>query len=113
MYGDEVSDLFNEFIRIFKTEESQKAEAEKKFYDDSLLNFLKIFENIIGKNGSGFLTTSGLTWADLYLFDVLSWLGDKRETILADYPHIMNLMTKVSTHARIADWLAKRPKTRI
>ncbi|CAF0717788.1 unnamed protein product [Brachionus calyciflorus] len=112
MYGDQITDILNEIIKIhFEKDEARKAESAKKFFEETLPNILKTLQSKIEKNGSGFLAASGLTWVDLYLVDVLGWLGEKKEHLMANFEHIKALDTKVTNHSKIAEWLAKRPQT--
>ena len=111
-YGDVVTDMLNELIKVhFEKDEAKKAEAGKKLFEETIPNILKTLEGKISKNGSGFLAASGLTWADLYLYNILEWTGDKKAALLANFAHVKALDEKVASHSKIADWLAKRPKT--
>ena len=112
MYGDQISDLLAELYKLrFENDPAKKMELSRKLFEETLPNFLKIFENIIIMNHSGFLVTSGLTWADLFLVNIFDFLGDKKAAILANFPRVKALDENVRAVPRIADWLAKRPKT--
>nr|UOU03290.1 glutathione S-transferase sigma 1/4 [Brachionus rubens] len=111
-YGDLISDLMTELYKIrFERDEARKAENTKKTFEEILPNIFKNFENRISKNGTGYLSPSGLSWADLFLVNVLDWLGDKKSLILINYPNIKALDYKTRSNPKILEWIAKRPKT--
>ena len=83
----------------------------EKLATETLPQNMKIFDERLGKTGSGFFAASGLSWADLHLFNVLEFLGDKRETLIANFKNVKALDEKIRAHPAIATWLAKRPKT--
>lgn len=113
-YGDQITDFQNSIIDFnFEKDENRKKTLEEKFTTETLPNNLKLFNEKIGKSGSGFFAASGLTWADLHLVNVLEWLGDKKEAALANFKNVKELDNKVRAHPNVAAWLAKRPKTQI
>nr|QUF59398.1 glutathione S-transferase GSTS1/2-4 [Brachionus angularis] len=112
MYADQVSDLLNEFIKFyFEKDETRKSELAKKLYEETIPNNLRLFESRIGSSGSGYIAASGLTWADLYLFNVLELLGDKREQTLSSFSNVNALDQNIRSNTNIANWLSSRPKT--
>ena len=72
---------------------------------------MKLFEARLAKTNSGFLLASGLSWADLYLYAVLEWFGDKKPELLFHFPLVKALDEKISSHPNIKAWIEKRPKT--
>jgi glutathione S-transferase len=96
---------------MFEKNEEQKKILQDKLANESLPHNLKIFNERLGKTGSGFIAASGLSWADLYLFGLLDNLGDKREAVLANFKNVKALDDKLRAHPNISAWLAKRPKT--
>lgn len=112
MYADQVTDLLNEMVRAyFEKDEARKAEMDKKFAEETLPNNLKMFDGKIAKNGSGYLLKSGLSYADLYLFAMLEWLGDKRQAVLENFSNVKDLDLRIRAEPNIANWLETRPKT--
>nr|UOU03289.1 glutathione S-transferase sigma 1-3 [Brachionus rubens] len=111
-YGDLITDLLTELVKVhYEKDEARKAEVSKKAFEETIPNILKVLDAKVAKNGSGFLVASGLTWADLFLVTILEWLGDKKSALLSNFKNLKSLDEKVTSHAKIADWLAKRPKT--
>jgi hypothetical protein len=72
---------------------------------------LKLINEKIGKSGSGYLASSGLTWADLHLINVLDFFGDQKAAILSNFKHVKELDAKVRANPKIAEWINKRPKS--
>nr|QUF59399.1 glutathione S-transferase GSTS1/2-5 [Brachionus angularis] len=112
MYGDQVTDLLNELTKVYmEKDETKKASLRKTFGEEILPNQLKIFESRIAATGSGYIAASGLTWTDLFLFNLLEYLADKKEETLSYFPNIKALDQKIRANPKIANWLEKRPKT--
>ena len=112
MYADQVQDLFNEMGKVYReTDETRKKELEAKLKSETVPQQLAIFETRVSKTGSGFLASSGLTYADLFLSIVLAFLGENKNALLAHFPHLKKLDESVTSHPRIAAWIAKRPVT--
>lgn len=111
-YGDQITDLQNEIVDAFmEKEEPRKTTLNQKLANETLPHNLKIIDERLAKSGSGFLASSGLSWADLHLFNVLEFLGDRREQLFANFKNIKALDQKIRAHPNIAAWLAKRPIT--
>ena len=112
MYSDQVSDLFNEMGKAFReTDETRKKQLEAKLNFETIPQQLAIFEARASKTDSGFLAASGLTYADLFLSIVIDGLRENKIKFLAHFPHLKKLREQVTTHPRIATWIAKRPVT--
>ena len=107
-----MTDLGNEMGNaMFEKNEEQKKVLMEKLANESVPHNLKIFNERLGKTGSGFIAASGLSWADLYLFVILENLGDKKDAILANFKNVKTLDENIRANPSIATWLAKRPKT--
>ena len=72
---------------------------------------MKIFEAKLNQTNSGYLVASGLTWADLFLFNILEWLGDKKAAALEHFPALKKHNEAIGNHPRIAKWIETRPVT--
>jgi len=92
-------------------DETRKKTLDEKLATKSLPDTLKAINDRLAKTGSGFIAASGLSWADLHLFNVLEFLGDKKEPLLANFKHVKALDDKVRAHPSIAAYLSQRPKT--
>ena len=100
------------YTKVFFVPAEQKEEALKKFLAEDALKHLANLEKLIGLYGSnGHSAGSSLTWADLYVFDVVSLLHEKDGKILEKFPHVAKLKKLVEELPKIAAWLKKRPVT--
>lgn len=112
MYADQVTDLVVEMIKAhLEKDETRKAELDKKLAQETIPKVFGILDAKISQSGSGFFVSSGLTWADLYMFNILEWLGEKKDQTLAFFPNLKTLDQKVRETPRVTEWLLKRPKT--
>nr|QUF59401.1 glutathione S-transferase GSTS4-2 [Brachionus angularis] len=109
MYGDQVTDVMNEFAKtVTEKDENKKKQIMQNVQNEVMPNNLKLFEARIAESRSGYLVPSGLTWADLYLFNLLEMLGDKKDQVLQMFPNIKKLDENIRANPRIAAYLAKR-----
>ncbi|MGB9430273.1 MAG: glutathione S-transferase family protein [Gammaproteobacteria bacterium] len=97
--------------------EDQKQEARKRtglFLKRRLPKFMDYFERVLKQNPAGdkFLAGSGLTYADLSLFQVIAGLRYAFPRAMAriepDYPHVNALHANVAKRPRIAAYLASK-----
>jgi glutathione S-transferase len=110
MYADQASDLLVHMAAEYKEQgETRKAELTRKLREEIIPAQLSLFEARLAKSSSGYLTLSGLTYADLHLTSVVEMLCDKKEQALAHFPHVKKLIETVHSHPKIAVWIAKRP----
>nr|UOU03291.1 glutathione S-transferase sigma 2 [Brachionus rubens] len=111
-YGDLLYDLQNEMLKTrYEKDETRKVQMNNRIYNEHLPRVFKLLDEAIGNSQSGFLAKSGNTWSDLYLFEVLEMLGDKREVIVNKYQNIKDMETKIRRTPNIVEWLISRPKT--
>jgi glutathione S-transferase len=112
MYVDQVTDLLNEMSKIrLEPDESKKLELTNKFHRDLVPMHLTIFETKLNKGTSGYLVGNNLTFADLFLMNILERLGDKKEEILNNFPTIKKHDKIIRAFPNISKWLHSRPVT--
>ncbi len=112
MYADQILDLAAEMTKVnFEKDTEKKAELNKKLYSQTLPNTLQLFENKLKQANSGYLVESGLAWVDLYLFNTIDRLADKRQEVLANFPMLTKHYETIKNSPRISEWLTKRPAT--
>ena len=70
---------------------------------------LQLFEDRLRQN-NGFLAGSKLTYADLYLSQILDNLVNLKNETLTPYPNVIELDLRIRKLPRIHQWLAKRPQ---
>ena len=82
------------------------------FLEDQGVKGASNIEKLISLYGSnGYSVGSGLTWADLLVFDIATALFAKRPEFLQKYPLINAVHQTVSANQRVADYVKNRPVT--
>ena len=110
---DTVNDMSQAFYKnVYFVPDDQKPAALTKFLAEEAPKHLGNIEKLIGMYGqNGHSVGGSVTWADLYVFDVISMLQDKDAKILDKFPNVAKVKKSVEAHPKVAAWLAKRPKT--
>jgi glutathione S-transferase len=104
------------FMPLFMEKDPEKLQEKKAEITKTVREkYLDKFEVILKANGdSGRLVGNNLTWADIYLYQVLSNVEMVYDVKLLsdDYPALKKLSETVVSVPKIKDWIEKRPKTR-
>ena len=113
MYAEQTRDLQEEFMKIrFENDETKKGELFSKYFNEHLPKNLNFFETRLAKNGTGFLVGDSLTWADLYVYFVVTWVENPQaKEALNKAPHVQKLIQKVTSNTGVAAYLKDRPVT--
>lgn len=107
-------DLQEDLIRTRMEQlETRKEEITKKFNEETLPHNMRLYEKCLNKSKSGYLSSSGLTWPDLHLMNVIEWFDEPQIKILENFPIVKEHYERVRALPKIAEWIAKRPKTEI
>ncbi|CAJ0916797.1 unnamed protein product, partial [Mesorhabditis belari] len=114
--GDEIEDFraqVRPFIRI--TNGMLEGDLEKS-YNELVIpatdSFFPIFEKkYLELNQSGFLIGSKVSWADLFLAELVETFTLHNKNYAANYPKIRAHREKVYSLPGIKEWIEKRPKT--
>lgn len=100
-----VSKVFTE------ADEGKKAELRKNAKENTLPNAWKKFDDILKKNGSGFLVGSSASYADVYVAFMSEFISAFFEFDMQGYPELVKHQGKVFGLPGIKEWIAKRPQT--
>lgn len=112
MYGDQISDLLNEFAKyMMEKDETKKQEIFQKLQTEIMPFHMKFFEAKLADSKTGFFFDSGLTWIDLYLFNLLGLLGEQRNQLFEHFKAVKKLYDTVSEYGKIKAYLETRPET--
>ncbi|XP_062577294.1 glutathione S-transferase-like [Saccostrea cucullata] len=107
-----VDDLLTEMIKpVFEPDETRKAEMFKKLKEETIPRVMGILQNFLDGNGGTYFVGSQLSLADIYFMDIVSRLFDKQGDVLKDHPSLAANLKSTQSLPKIADYLAKRPKT--
>nr|AVT42183.1 glutathione S-transferase s2 [Lissorhoptrus oryzophilus] len=105
-YGDLSQSLMS---FMFESDPTKKEEKKKKALEEDGPFYLGKFEDILTKNGSGYLVGSQLTWADLFFAAKLSSMKERHPELLKPFPKLLALVDKVNNLPKIKAYLDKRP----
>ena len=96
---------------MIEADQARKTELETKLTGETIPKNFKFFEDKLAKTNTGFLIGSSLTWADLYLYHVIDWIGSYKDTALASSPALQSYLAHITAIPNIANWLKTRPTT--
>ncbi|CAF0978571.1 unnamed protein product [Adineta steineri] len=98
---------------LMQQDESKKKEEIAKFFADELPKHMKNFETL-GKlygDGGQFLVGNHLTFADLEVYDMLSYVVKIDDKFLQSYPWLERNRQEVEKNPKIAEYLKNRKET--
>ena len=105
---DCLGDLLQAFVKvIFESNETRKAELQKKFNEEESPKYLSLLEKRV--TADGWLYGSKLTYADLAFFNFCDNLN--QPNALEAYPGLKAVQEKVAALPSIAKWVKDRPVT--
>lgn len=104
------------FKAAFEADATKKETLIKKLKDEDLNNYFTNLEKLLKQNkgGESYFVGDALTWADLvfaHYVEFVAIVGLEAPTFLTAYPKLKGVYEKVTKHPKIAEWIAKRPKT--
>lgn len=102
MYAEQLSDLFDECANT----------NDVSALNETWARNLKFFERQLATNRNGFLVGSSLSWADIYLAQMVEFIDEHiRRELMVKFPHVRIQTSKVREIPLIADWIRRRPIT--
>jgi len=110
---DAVSDLGAQFGKQrWGSEEDKKTHAEENA-KTHFPHWATLFENHLKQNneGKGYFVGSGITLADIAVFQVFFEIQNSNKDVLKDHPILAAHHERVGSSERIAAWIKKRPQT--
>jgi len=113
MYCDQLHDMgyafIQDFFNVHQASDAVRQSKLDKYFTETVPTEFARFEAQLERNNTGFLVGQGMTWADLQLFRYLDLLLDKRDSILALFPRIKQLVEdKIEKSSRLTEYLANR-----
>jgi len=118
---DQVSDFLAELVKVMKEpEETKKAEMGKQLKAEKLPAFLASMEKLLKSQGGKHFAGSGLTWADIVVYQFISSMKVARpnqpkalieEGDLTNCPALCALVAMVGGLPNIKKWEQTRPVT--
>lgn len=94
-------------------DETRKKELKDKYFNETVHDFLKTFEEHLRKNGggNGFFVGNGPTWVDFGFATGMGMLQTIEPAALEKYPLLKAHEERVNNLKGIIEWIAKRPQT--
>jgi len=112
MLVDGHDDVLKHFVPWFlEKDPAKKKEIWQKLETEHIAPFLKLYEKFLTEAGTGYFVTNTVTWADLYLFEVLHSLKHVSPHLFDSHPKLVEFVNKIASEPKIHAWLEKRPKT--
>jgi len=113
---DEVLSLIDELLGVPSADKPEDLKGKREtFVETKMKRNLRHIDEIIARSGSGYVSSSGLSIADLALFAAANFISIKfldhvDPTLAGQYPHIKEALTKIQQHPKLADYFAAHPK---
>ena len=84
------------------------AELREKHFVPNIARFFPIFTSFLKESGSGFLSKSGLTWADFFVTEYLFTLKKLEPEVFKDYPELNALLDRIQNVPELKDYYKNR-----
>ena len=102
MYGEQLGDLFNAWKNATDNKHPETV------YTDVYPQNLVFFEKRLVATGNGLLAGDEVTWADIYLSQMIDFIADKRDQVLKAFPRVRELDDRIRSHPNIKAYLKIR-----
>lgn len=98
---------------LFESDETRKKEQREKYLNETIHEFLGVFQQHLTKNGAGngFFVGEEPTWFDFSFSNALQMVQSQETNILDKYPILKAHEQRVNNLKGIKEWIAKRPHT--
>jgi len=112
MYIDGIDDVQKHFVPWFMEKDpAKKKDIWKQLETDHIAPFLKLYEKFLTDNGTGYFVSNSITWADLFLFDLLHGFKTASPHLYDGHSKLKEFVEKIEKEPKIHAWLEKRPKS--
>jgi len=115
MYVDQLGDIGPKLrparMAANKDDKVKAKEEMDNLMKEAMPDFLKTFEKALTENGSGWLVGKQVTWADLFVAEMMARTAEFIPTLLDAYPHLKAFVAKVHALPAIKAYVDQRPVT--
>ncbi|XP_072168010.1 S-crystallin SL11-like [Diadema setosum] len=115
---DLVVETFDDFVEgmskfiYYESDAAKKAEAKKKFMEETAPRLLTFLEKLLGQSSSAYFVGDKPSFADVTVFNLVDVGVDHfGEDLFSKYPKLVELKQRVSEIPSVKAYLDKRPKT--
>ena len=114
MIGEEIVDLFNALVIIYRKKDSEEKSKElEEALKEKVPNGLKLIQNLLEANKSGYLVGDSITLVDIQLLNLYDWLRESKNEILEKLPALKKHEELVRSHPKLVEHLKKSDKVRL
>ncbi|XP_071507732.1 S-crystallin SL11-like [Diadema antillarum] len=107
---DDFTEGMSKFI-YYESDPAKKAEAKKKFMEESAPRLLAFLEKLLGQSSSAYFVGDKASFADVTVFNLVDVGVDHLgEDLFSKYPKLVELKQRVSEIPSVKAYLDKRPK---
>jgi len=111
-YVDAIEDSTSALREWWAEQDAEKKKAIwAKFVEDNLKPMMCRFDTILKENGTGYLVGNQLTWADIAVYDAVTYLTRHTPDLVTPYAKLSELVKKAGECPKIKAYVDKRPKT--
>lgn len=106
MIVDQVLDIWNLITKIYRSPESEQKKSDlNKAMTEQVPHMLKLLENILEANKTGFFIGDSVTLADIYLISFYDWLHEHKDSVLSKLQALKEHEERIKSLPRIAEHL--------
>jgi len=112
---DEVVDALHEYEHGYWEwfgDEKSKPQVIEKFLGEATPKYMSKCSEILEKNGGEFLVGKSLTFADIYLFNLIDYYSQMtKEDMIKGFPVLQAFCKGIGSIPEIKEWVEKRPQS--
>ena len=114
MIIDQVLDIWNSLLKVYVTPESEEKKTNlSKAMNEQVPHMLKLVQNILEANKTGYFVGDSVTVADVYVVNFYDWLREHKESVLSKLPALKRHEEKIRALPKIAEHLKKHANQRL
>lgn len=114
MIHEEINDIFNHLVQFYAKQDSEeKSKGLEKAMNELVPNKLKLIQNILDSNKSGYLVGDSISYVDVVLLCFYDWLRDQKQQVLDKLPGLKKHEEKVKSNSIISEHLKKYQNSRL
>ena len=114
MIGEEIVDLFTTLYTIYRKKDSEEKSKElEEAFKEKVQNGLKLIQNLLEANKSGYLVGDSITLVDIQLINFYDWLRERKNEVLEKLPALKKHEELIKSHPKVAELAKKSENVRL